>query len=322
MTVPFSFMTWNVENLFPAGHPPGPKTQEDYDQKMSNLARTILSIAPDVLAVQEIGAESCFKDLQNHLNGLYPYAVLSNKPDGTPNHQIRVGLLSRFPLSQADDFYDFDKTALVNVPEVEGNKEKIVTHMGRGALKTIVTLPQNLSITVVTAHLKSKLLTFPKGRRYPLDEDERARGAGYSMLKRTAEAVALRVYINRLVSGNDTPLILAGDFNSETIELPIQILQGPEDASLQHKDKGDDVRLYNLDDHIMPEHRYSRIFRKQKELIDHILVSYELIFGVRQVDSFVQNIASIDQGVETRRSALFPDHAPIFARFEIPEPTI
>ncbi|MCA1554521.1 MAG: endonuclease/exonuclease/phosphatase, partial [Chloroflexi bacterium] len=66
------------------------------------------------------------------------------------------------------------------------------------------------------------------------------------------------------------------------------------------------------------QHRFSRLYHKKPELIDHILVSHELIFAQRQVDSFIQPITSIDQDLQSRRDAMFPDHAPVFARFELP----
>lgn len=33
--------TWNVQNLFPAGSPDGPKTQQQYDDKLDALAATL-----------------------------------------------------------------------------------------------------------------------------------------------------------------------------------------------------------------------------------------------------------------------------------------
>ena len=68
-----------------------------------------------------------------------------------------------------------------------------------------------------------------------------------------------------------------------------------------------------------PQRRYSRIYHKKHELIDHILVNHELIFRQQKVDSYVEPIESIGEGTEIRQKAVFPDHAPLFAQFEIPE---
>jgi hypothetical protein len=34
-------MTWNIQNLFPVGHPDGPATQQEYDDKVAGLAEVI-----------------------------------------------------------------------------------------------------------------------------------------------------------------------------------------------------------------------------------------------------------------------------------------
>jgi hypothetical protein len=44
-------MTWNVQNLFPVGHPDGPDTEEKYQAKLAGLAEVIDDVAPDVLAL-------------------------------------------------------------------------------------------------------------------------------------------------------------------------------------------------------------------------------------------------------------------------------
>jgi endonuclease/exonuclease/phosphatase family metal-dependent hydrolase len=314
VVIGFNVMTWNVENLFPAGHPSGPVSPEIYEQKMRNLAMTILAIAPDILALQEIGDPGTFADLQGRLGDRYPYTMLSSHPDV---RGIRVGLMSRMPLVQAREFHEFPQGSLTNVVDSDGD---VIRNMGRGAIKATVVVAPGLLINVITVHLKSKLVTYANGRRSPRDENERARETGIAEFKRTAEAVALRVYLNPLLANNDDPLILMGDLNDGLEATATQILLGPEDRSLEHRDKFDDIRLYDLVEYIAPERQFSRMYHKQRELIDHIAVSYELIFRRRQVDSYIEPIESIDQDTENRREATFPDHAPIYARFEVPQP--
>lgn len=312
MSINFTAMTWNLENLFRVGQVSGPTTQEAYDAKMRNLATVITAIGPDVLAVQEIGNAAAFADLRQALGGAYPHHLLSSFPDA---RGIRVGFLSRLPFANHEEFHDFPATALRTVPDAAGG---VVTKMGRGALRVTVTPAPGRTVRLLTTHLKSKLITYPNGRRSPKDEDERATGTGIALLKRAAEAVALRIYSNALLAGNDEPLILLGDMNDGPDAVTTQTLLGPEDGSLARPDKFDDVRLYNLAEYIPADRRFSRIYRQNKELIDHIMVSHDLIFARGQVDSYIEPITSIDESTATRRDALFPDHAPVFARFEIP----
>jgi endonuclease/exonuclease/phosphatase family metal-dependent hydrolase len=305
-------MTWNVENLFLPGAPSGPESEEVWQRKLTTLATTISAIAPDVLALQEIGSPEAFDQLQVRVAADYPHGRLSSAPD---SRGIRVGFLSKYPLQDAVDYVYFPAGALDEVPGPTGAP---LTRLGRGALKVTVRPAADLPVNLVTTHLKSKLVTYANGRRWPRDESERARGSGLALLTRTAEAVALRISLNELMIGNRRPLVLLGDLNDGPDAVTTQILQGPADRSLARPDRLDDVRLYNLAGYIAPDRRFSRIYQQQAELIDHIAVSHELVFHQRRVDSFIEPIRSIDQSVETRRDEVFPDHAPVFATFELP----
>lgn len=313
--ISFSVMTWNLENLFLPDDPrgSGPRDQDVYNRKLANLARTILAIMPDLIAVQEVGDPEAFAALQRRLNDRYPFSRLARKGDP---RGIRNGFLSRLPLLQAQEYSEFPPEGMPPIPDTDG---RVSNTLGRTALKATVVLSPGLLVNVMNIHLKSKLVTYAGGRRFPLDEDERARGTGFALLRRAAEAVAVRVFLNRLMTLNDEPMILMGDFNDEPNAVTTQLMLGPEDRSLANRDKFDDIRLYNLADYIPGDRRYSRLYHKAKEMIDHICVSHELIFYLRKADSYIEPIDNIDQDVESRRDAVYPDHAPVFARFEIPE---
>ena len=311
---PFTIMTWNVENLFRpgSGGTSGPRDQGTYDAKLAYLASVIGGVRPDVLALQEVGGTDALGDLRHKL-GVFEHAAVSAHPDA---RGIRVALLSRAPLSDVRHISDFPAAGLDRIPDVDGG---FLTGPGRGALQATVRLGEGHRVRVLTAHLKSKLLTFPGGRRFPEDEDERARGVGFALMRRTGEAVALRVHLNAAMAGDPTvPTVLTGDLNDEAEAVTTGLLTGPDDGDVQRPDQGDQVRLYNLADRLPPARRYSRLYRKRRELIDHLLISRELVFDLRQVDSLVEGLESIDESVKSRRDATVPDHAPLFARFELP----
>ena len=60
--------TWNLENLFRPG-PGGPSTDAVYQAKLDSLAATITALAPDVLAVQEVGDPAALADLAARVGG-------------------------------------------------------------------------------------------------------------------------------------------------------------------------------------------------------------------------------------------------------------
>jgi endonuclease/exonuclease/phosphatase family metal-dependent hydrolase len=328
----FRVMTWNIENLFQFGDEGGPKTEAEYEQKLQSLAKVILTLAPDVLALQEIGGPEAFNDLVDLLQNNYPHFQLSTHPDP---RGIRVGFLSKLNIKAHEEIVDFPQTGLPSVPGIDSKGKLVeVTQLGRGALRILVEPTQNLSIYLLTTHLKSKLLSFPSstgGSRFnPKDEDERARVAGIALLKRTAEAVALRVKANELLEGNDTQaLILLGDLNDVVNAATTQILNGPGGSEIgtsgfDRKDEGDNTRLFNLAPLIPLERRFSRINQGNKELIDHILVSQELLPGqprhVPTVDSHVDifgPLPSVTPNPGVRRGKSASDHAPVTATFEL-----
>jgi endonuclease/exonuclease/phosphatase family metal-dependent hydrolase len=307
----FTATTWNVENLFRPGTNDSAPSQEVYDRKIANLAEVIELIGPDVIAFQELGGDEPLQDVQNALGGAYPHRAISTHPD---KRGIRVGFLSRHDLTHTTEIVNLPDGSIKGLPDTD-EKGKI-THLGRGALLVTVQAGGG-PIRLLTTHLKSKLVTYPGGRFSPHDENERARGTGLALVRRGAEAVALRVEANKLQTGNETPQILLGDLNDEPEAVTTQILLGPLDGDPHRPDKGDDVRLYNLADHIPEAHRFSRIYRGTHELIDHILVSHELLFKAVQVDTFTRNTESITEHPASRKEADFPDHAPVFARFSL-----
>lgn len=328
----FKVMTWNLENLFRPGSESGPKNQTEFLQKLNSLAAVILQLDPEVLAVQEVGGIEPVQDLADQLQGRYPHIQLSNNPD---RRGIRVGFLSKLPVEESEDIVDFPQAGIPEVPGIDrqGNLDNL-TRLGRGALRILVKPQPDFSVHLITAHLKSKLLSFPsqsgRSRFTTNNEDERARVAGIALLQRTAEAVALRVKTNELLTRHpNDALIVLGDLNDVTNAATTQILQGPSGSEIgtdgfNQPDQGDKTRLFNLAPLIPQERRFSRIFKGSGELIDHILVNEKLLPGqprrLPEADSHVDlvgSIPSINDDPTKRRGKPGSDHAPITACFEL-----
>ena len=95
--------TWNLENLFRPGADAGPSDEQAYDAKLTELARVIGEIGPDILAVQEVGDPEVLEDLRERLAGNW-LAESSELPDG---RGIRVGFLSRLVLGGIEQVGEF-----------------------------------------------------------------------------------------------------------------------------------------------------------------------------------------------------------------------
>lgn len=329
----FRAMTWNVENLF---EPQQDATEEQqrYRDKLGLLAGVIVDLSPDVVALQEVGGGGALEGVQGALDGAYPHRAVSAFPD---RRGIRVAFLSKHEIEEKEDVVEFPQGPALEVHDITPTGEsRPVDRMGRGALRVRVA-KEGLKVDLISAHLKSKLLAFPRpwGASFtPRDEGERAQVAGIALMRRAAEVVTLRIWVNELLGNEDAvPLLLLGDLNDVPAAQTSLILNGPPGSQIgtmgfDRPDKGDVARLFNLAPLIGVERRYSRIQDGRKELLDQILASAEFFpvgeDGRRtlpEIDSHVDfrdRLPSVENDPGRREEDVAPDHAPVVASFEVP----
>ncbi|HZA77679.1 MAG TPA: endonuclease/exonuclease/phosphatase family protein [Acidimicrobiales bacterium] len=300
-------LTWNIQNLFPAGHEYGPTTQQAYNDKIAALAAVIDQVEPDVLALQEVGPDDVLADLNAACSIDFDHR-LAGIPDG---RGIRVALLSPRRLSNRVDITAFppglapvQSRDLVFDDPATATNEALSDTVGRGVLSAAVRAGGE-KVTVVVAHLKSKLITYARqpgvssGRAFaPDNEGERLRYAGYALYRRTAEAMTCRAALDAILAingdlpgdgpgaGQTTPVVFCGDLNDEPLAATTQIIQGPGGSEIDFRpgsgfrtrDHGDGYRIWNLYRLLPPEGpNYTRIYRGRGELIDHIFASHRLV---------------------------------------------
>jgi predicted extracellular nuclease len=308
--------TWNLENFFaPDASDAAPTSRAAYDAKVASLAGTIKGLAPDVIAVQEVGPSPVLDDLVAAVGGRWHTAVAA--PDG---RGIRVGLLARRVLRDVEQVTEVP--AGLGPVQIDDDG-RTMTRLSRPALKATIRFGGH-DVHVVSVHFKSKLLTFPGGRFSTSDEGVRARYAVYALHRRAAEAAAVRSYATGLLergTGTAVPaVVVAGDLNDEGASATTQILYGPPGSELgtggfDRPDAGDPQRLWSLDTLIPVEERYSRVYRGRGELIDHILVSAPLVHAVTTVGAGPGAAPSIADDPDARRDEPGSDHRPVHAHF-------
>jgi endonuclease/exonuclease/phosphatase family metal-dependent hydrolase len=331
MTI-FKVMTWNVENLFRPQPGANLAERERFERKLGVLAGVINGLDADVVALQEVGGEEPLLDLQQALGGMYPHRAISAFPD---QRGIRVAFLSKHAVVEQMDIADFPPGPALQINGLTPTGGSTpITRMGRGALRIRVT-KDGLTTDLITAHVKSKLLSFPRpgGSSFtPRDEDERAQVAGIALMQRMAEMVTLRIRANAMLRGDEQqPMLVLGDFNDVPEAQTSLILSGPPGSEIgtggfDRRDQGDDVRLFNLAACIVPERRFSRVHQGREELLDQIFASEELLpFGLDNrrrlpnVDSHVDfrgTLPSVSDNPGDRAGDVAPDHAPVTATFE------
>lgn len=305
--------TWNVENLFSPGTEFGTPDPAVFDAKIAGLAAAIAAQDLDVVAVQEVGDEPAFAKLLDALGAQW-HGALSTHFE-TP-HTIRVGFLSRSPFLETSEHYELPRQ-LQGIPTDDAGTP--LREMGRGALRVRVSI-DGTEVDLVSVHLKSKLISYPDNRFQPKDEGERARYAAYALMRRAAEATAVRQFADELLDGhgNDRAVIVMGDCNDEVNAATTQILNGPSGSEIGTKgasqpDKGDAYRLFNLAPLIPEAERYSRVFRGRRELIDQVFVSNVLRPRITSVATRTGGapLPSITEDPNARRNTPVSDHAMI-----------
>jgi len=314
--MPITITTWNVQNFA--------QSDQFYNQKLDFLITTLQALGSDVVALQEILDPNALQDLASGLN-FHPIAAT---PDDRAN---RVAFLTRSAPVESEQIDQWRLPQGVDVRAFDDNGNiEVLPQFSRPAFR--ITVPHDGGqIDVITAHLKSKLLTFA-GNFSTSNETLRAHTAYFALERRAAEATSLRQYVTDRLNAN-RDVILLGDLNDGPEAATTEILygppgsqpRGPNDAThaagaFQRPDADDARRLFNVTK-LLPENvRWSRRHNGQNELLDHILVSEGLmprVNGLRQVPAM--NILNDETpgliGPHPTAGGEIPDHAPVIATF-------
>jgi endonuclease/exonuclease/phosphatase family metal-dependent hydrolase len=313
----FTVMTWNIENFFQ----PEPADQANFNAKLDALADVIVAADPDLLAVQEVGDEVAFAALRDKLGAGWSGELSAHFES---SHPIRVGWLTRGVLSDVEEIIDLP--AALSPVKVEDDGTTM-TKLGRGAVAVTATTATGIRVRALTAHLKSKLLSFPGGRFSTNDEDERVRYGVYALNRRAAEAAAIRQWATASLAGDwqDQPLLVCGDLNDTLDAATTQLLFGPPGSQFGtggfgRPDRGDAQRLWDVGYWMTPPDNWSRMFAGRQELIDHILISHPLTGRLQDTATVPLKVPNIGvQPQPTPRAAGKPpsDHRPVVARFDL-----
>lgn len=191
---PVIVATYNVENFHirPYGNRP---VKSEASRAMTT--EILLTIRPDILALQEMGESVALDSLQAALQG-GGLSLPFREHLGGSDTNIFVALLSRFPII-ARRPHTHDSFVL------DGRR----FHCSRSTIEVEIEVAGGQHLTILTTHLKSK--------RPVLIADE-------SEL-REQEARILREHIDEWMAGHpNEPLIVCGDFNDTPPSKPIRLL--------------------------------------------------------------------------------------------------
>lgn len=277
----FTVATYNLESYLDV---PAPGRIPKPAEARAKIREGLLTLKPDVLAVQEIGRPSALLELRASLkaDGLdYPYWEHVSGFDTN----IFVGVLSRFPIVARRPHTNENFL-------LQGRRFQV----SRGFAEVDIRVNGHYAFTLITAHLKSR----------------RAVGYGDEGELREQEALLLRRKIDARLAGKpDANLVVLGDFNDTKDAKPVRTVIGQGRTRLVDtrpaEQNGDDALPSNPrwdPRNVTWTHYYGK--EDSYERIDYLLVSPGM---AREWDKSATRILRLPNwGVGS-------DHRPIIAGF-------
>ncbi|KQQ33887.1 endonuclease/exonuclease/phosphatase [Duganella sp. Leaf126] len=296
------FATFNVCNLSRPGAKLydnlAPLTADEYAAKVLWTAQQLDQLDADVIGLQEIFSMAALGDVLAH-SRRYRDATLCGfdpAPDpvtGAPRLTPQVALISRLPLAgPATAYMVFPDGA--SLPDGHADLDRFA----RAPLHAQVLLPDQRIIDVLVIHLKSKRPDFRHEVRHDghdgrdsRDSRDRegsrastdnsllyAQASLRSLIRRGAEAVALRALLSAMDRNGRRPRIILGDFNDTIDAVTTTIVMGSGCTGVAGEELGG--RLFDSNQIQLGRDRlrhvgYTHIHEGHYTTIDHVLVSEE-----------------------------------------------
>lgn len=306
-----------------------PYSADEYIAKTQWLAAMLDRLAADFVLLQEVFHEQALSDVVRQSAGGARQWSLAAPLAGQDNRKPRLGMVWRQPWRPSlQSIADFPPGCAVAVPEAG-------THAGfsRPLLRADVPLPQfggGAALTIFNVHLKSRRPDFIAGEDVA-DPRAAARAKLRSLIRRGAEAAALRAILEQAAAGAWAPLVVAGDFNDDIDAVTTRIVVDP---SVEPDGGGEPG--FRLFDAFEVEQRsllagrgrpapFTTLAGGGPQRIDHLLVSGHFVPGskdaiglVAAVEVFSDHLLERHRPIEggARFERVYADHAAVCVTLE------
>ncbi len=208
-----------------------PYSAAEYDKKVAWLASMVLRLDADVLALQELWAPRALLHVFERAGLRDAYTLVMNGPATAKGNELAVALAVRKGctvgahqwFSQFPPEYVLHKrpppvppTGTSTPAGPEYTMQLAIDRFSRPLLRCEVRPPQGDPLLVFVVHLKSRLsmdLDSAEWNDAAIARHARTLGLVLSTARRTAEAGALRVYLEQATLPAARPLVVMGDIN-------------------------------------------------------------------------------------------------------------
>jgi endonuclease/exonuclease/phosphatase family metal-dependent hydrolase len=305
-----------------------------FEERIPILRPQLVRLDADILCLQEVcgqhkSGRKVRLDAMNRLLECTPYEsykrINTIDPDTKePFEHHNLVILSRYDIVDHDQYlHEYAPSPrykkVTAIPE-EGEAREISWE--RPILHAKVRLPNNMVVDVINLHLKSRRPTNIQGHKLTprtwKTASGWAEGVFISSMKRIGQALETRILIDRLFDVDLCALIaVCGDFNEEFDEVSIEAIRGDVENT-GNMDLA--MRVMVPTERNIPEPaRYSLLHNGKGKMLDHILVSRTMLAYFR--GSEVHNELLHDESIVFASRIFYPesDHAPVIARFKMPD---
>jgi len=290
----------------------------------------LLRLNADILCLQEVNGQETDNEPRKllALNKLIEgtqyeaYDLVSTKTaDRTQVYDERnLVILSRYEIESSNQYRNdlieppMYRKVMANPIELEAKE----VDWERPLLTVKIKLPGNQIIHVINLHLKSKIPSSIPGQKINNYKWKTvggwAEGFFISSMKRVGQALETRVLIDQIFNEDKQAyLVVCGDFNASSDQVPVKAIVG----QVEHTGNGElaNRALFPCERNIPDSQRFSLLHHGKKEMIDHLLVSRNLIQYYQFTE--IHNEMLHDESISFASDKKYPesDHAPIVAEF-------
>ena len=321
--------TFNLENFDETA----PGAKPSLSERIALMRPQIQRLRADVVCFQEVhgqerpGQPRALLALRELLAGTnLETATLTSSvgPDGEVLDLRNVVVASLLPVLGHEQY----RNDLVPAPlyrqitAVPAPKKAVAVTVERPVLHVRLDLGAAGVLHVIDVHLKSKLPTDVPGQKADQftwrTPGGWAEGSFLSSMKRVSQAVEVRLLVDRILDDDPAAkIVVAGDFNSTSDEVPVQVIRG------NVEDTGNPAHatrtLVPLENSVPEPARFTLFHQGRGQQLDHVLVTRNLLAGYRGTQ--IHNELLHDESAAFATDDKYPesDHAPVVAEFDLPD---
>lgn len=275
----FRVGTFNLNNLASPGfefYRRESYSPEEFQQKRDWTAQQLDRMKADIVGFQEVFQEAALQQVLSQSKTACRHQLVMAEGAG---RGPGVAQATRFPVKRHRVYVDFPQESWLSV---DAEKAHIpLTSFSHPVLSVDVELPNGMNCTVFVVHLKSKRpMMGPNADRS--DPVELAKGQARALIRRAAEATALRFILMEKLRDRRYPVIVMGDVNDNHTSVTTQLVSGQppwECWPFRKKIPVWDTLLYQVKDIQARlgygDHYYTHIHNGHYDSLDHIMVSEE-----------------------------------------------